>query len=116
MTLPMGRPMREVFGETVAALAAGDPRIVMLDGDVGTSTRADIFEQAHPDRYLQMGIAEQNMLGVAAGLAAVGFIPFPVTFAVFVVMSAASTRSACSSPSHGCRSRSRPGYTGFQRA
>jgi transketolase len=86
MTLPMGRPMREIFGETVAALATDDPRIVMLDGDVGSSTRADIFEKAHPDRYLQMGIAEQNMLGVAAGLATMGLIPFVSTFVSFAVV------------------------------
>ena len=86
MTLPMGRAMREVFGETVAALAVDDPRIVMLDGDVGSSTRADIFEKAHPDRYLQMGIAEQNMLGVAAGMATMGLIPFISTFVSFAVV------------------------------
>ena len=86
MTLPMGRPMREIFGETVAALANDDPRIVMLDGDVGSSTRADIFEKAHPDRYLQMGIAEQNMLGVAAGMATMGLIPFISTFVSFAVV------------------------------
>jgi len=86
MTLPMGRAMREVFGETVAALATEDPRIVMLDGDVGSSTRADIFEKAHPDRYLQMGIAEQNMLGVAAGLSTMGLIPFVSTFVSFAVV------------------------------
>jgi transketolase len=94
MTLPMGRPMREIFGETVAALAAEDPRIVMLDGDVGSSTRADIFEKAHPDRYLQMGIAEQNMLGVAAGLATMGLIPFISTFVSFAA-SSPLTRSGC---------------------
>jgi transketolase len=86
MTLPMGRPMREIFGETVAAIADEDPRIVMLDGDVGSSTRADIFEKAHPDRYLQMGIAEQNMLGVAAGMATMGLIPFISTFVSFAVV------------------------------
>ena len=86
MTLPMGRPMREIFGETVAELANDDPRIFMLDGDVGTSTRADIFENAHPDRYLQMGIAEQNMFGVAAGLATMGLIPFVSTFVSFAVV------------------------------
>jgi transketolase len=86
MTLPMGRSMREIFGETVAELANDDPRIVMLDGDVGTSTRADIFEKAHPDRYLQMGIAEQNMFGVAAGLATMGLIPFISTFVAFAVV------------------------------
>jgi transketolase len=86
MTLPMGRPMREIFGETVAAIADEDPRVVMLDGDVGSSTRADIFEKAHPDRYLQMGIAEQNMLGVAAGLATMGLVPFISTFVSFAVV------------------------------
>jgi transketolase len=78
--------MREIFGETVAAIADDDPRIVMLDGDVGSSTRADIFEKAHPDRYLQMGIAEQNMLGVAAGLATIGLVPFISTFVSFAVV------------------------------
>jgi transketolase len=86
MTLPIGRPMREIFGETVAALATDDQRVVMLDGDVGSSTRADIFEKAHPDRYLQMGIAEQNMLGVAAGMATMGLIPFISTFVSFAVV------------------------------
>jgi transketolase len=86
MTLPMGRPMREIFGETVAALADTDPRIVVVDGDVGSSTRADIFEKAHPDRYLQMGIAEQNMLGAAAGLATMGLVPFISTFVAFAVV------------------------------
>jgi len=86
MTLPMGRPMREIFGETVAAIADTDPRVVMLDGDVGSSSRADIFEKAHPDRYLQMGIAEQNMLGVAAGLATMGLVPFISTFVAFAVV------------------------------
>ena len=86
MTLPMGRAMREVFGETVTALADTDPRVVMLDGDLGTSTRAEIFQRAHPERFLQMGIAEQNMLGVAAGMAASGFMPFISTFVAFAVV------------------------------
>jgi transketolase len=82
----MGRPMREIFGETVAELATADPRIVMLDGDLGSSTKADIFEKAHPDKYLQMGIAEQNMMGVAAGLATMGLIPFISTFVSFAIV------------------------------
>lgn len=86
MTLPMGRPMREVFGETVAELANDDPRIVMLDGDLGSSTKADIFEHAHRGRFLQMGIAEQNMIGVAAGLATMGLMPFISTFVSFAVV------------------------------
>ena len=85
MSLPMGRAMREVFGETVTELADRDPRIVMLDADLGSSTRGQIFENAHPERYLQMGIAEQNMLGVAAGLAMMGYIPFISTFVSFAL-------------------------------
>lgn len=86
MTLATGRPMREVFGETVSDLADHDARIVMLDGDLGSSTRADIFEHRHPDRFLQMGIAEQNMIGVAAGMATMGLIPFISTFVSFAVV------------------------------
>jgi len=85
MILKQGKALRVAFGETVAELGETDPRIVVLDGDLGSSTRADIFETAHPDRYFQMGIAEQNMLGVAAGMASVGFIPFVSTFACFAV-------------------------------
>jgi transketolase len=86
MTLPMGRAMREIFGETVTALADHDPRIVMLDGDLGVSTKADIFEKAHPERYIQTGLGEQNMLGMAAGLASVGMLPFISTFVAFAVV------------------------------
>ncbi len=84
-TLTMGEALRVTFGETVSELANTDPRIVMLDGDVGSSTRADIFEEAYPGRFYQMGIAEQNMLGVAAGMSTLGLIPFVSTFACFAV-------------------------------
>ncbi len=85
MMLELGKALRVAFGETVAELARSDSRIVMLDGDVGVSTRADIFEATCPERFFQMGIAEQNMVGVAAGLASLGFIPFVSTFACFAV-------------------------------
>lgn len=85
-TLTAGKPQREVFGLTVADLANTDKRIVIVDADVGSSTRGDIFENAHPDRYLQMGIAEQNMLSVAAGLAVTGLIPYISTFTAFAVV------------------------------
>jgi transketolase len=86
MSLPMGRQMREVFGQTVTELANHDPRILVLDGDLASSTKADIFEHAHRDRFLQMGIAEQNMIGVAAGLASMGYVPFISTFVSFAVV------------------------------
>jgi len=85
VTLPEGKALRVAFGETIAELGKTDPRIVALDGDLASSTRADIFEAAHPERFFQMGIAEQNLLGVAAGMTTVGFIPFVSTFACFAV-------------------------------
>jgi transketolase len=85
VSLPIGPALRQVFGETLAGLADGDPRLLLLDGDVGSSTGGAIFEAAHPDQYLQTGIAEQNMLGMAAGLATVGFRPYVSTFACFAV-------------------------------
>lgn len=85
MSLPFGAAQRQAFGESLAALAARDPRIVVLDGDVGSSTGAGIFEQAHPDRYLQTGIGEQNMVSMAAGLATLGYVPFVTTFSCFAV-------------------------------
>jgi transketolase len=91
MTTAMGQPLRVTFGEVVSEMADTDPRIVMVDGDVGNSTRADIFEEAHGDRFFQMGIAEQNMLGVAAGMATLGLVPFVSTFACFAVARALDT-------------------------
>src|ERR1700686_1786825 len=76
--------LREVFGNTLVELAAEYPNLVVLDGDLANSTRADIFAAAVPERFLQMGIAEQNMVGVAAGLATVGLIPWLSTFAPFL--------------------------------
>lgn len=74
---------REAFGNMLAALAAEDRRIVVLDADLGTSTRVDIFAAKFPERFFQMGIAEQNMVGYASGLASMGFIPVVSTFAAF---------------------------------
>lgn len=75
---------REVFGESLVELGGEYPQLVVLDGDLANSTRAELFDQAYPDRFLEMGIAEQNMAGVAAGLATVGFIPWLSSFAAFL--------------------------------
>jgi len=75
---------RVVFGETLVELADAYPDLLVLDGDLANSTRADIFNQARPDRFLEMGIAEQNLAGVAAGLATVGFVPWISSFAAFI--------------------------------
>lgn len=77
------KAQRVAFGETLVEIMARDSRVVVLDGDLANSTRADMVANQHPQRFLEMGIAEQNMIGVAAGLAAVGFIPFISTFAAF---------------------------------
>jgi transketolase len=84
-TLAPGKALRVAFGETITELANSNDRIVVLDGDTGSSTRTDIFEAAHPDRFFQMGITEQNMLGMAAGMATLGLIPIVSTFSCFIV-------------------------------
>lgn len=76
--------LRDVWGQTLTDLAADYPELVVLDGDLANSTRADIFAEAVPDRFFELGIAEQNMIGMAAGLATVGFVPWISTFAAFV--------------------------------
>jgi len=75
---------RVAFGETLVELADLYPDLLLLDGDLANSTRADILHQARPDRFLEMGIAEQNLVGVAAGLATLGFIPWVSSFAAFI--------------------------------
>lgn len=74
---------RMAFGEALFELAQQNRRILCLDGDLATSTRADILADQLPESFLEMGIAEQNLFGVAAGLATLGFIPFISTLACF---------------------------------
>jgi len=81
---PRLEAQREVWGQTLVELGKQYPQLLVLDGDLANSTRAELFENAFPDRFLQMGIAEQNMMGVAAGLAGVGFVPWLSSFAVFL--------------------------------
>jgi transketolase len=77
------KALRDVFGETLSELARQNPSIVVLDADLANSTKADKFAQAHPDRFLEMGIAEQNMVGTAVGMAALGFVPWLSSFTIF---------------------------------
>lgn len=74
---------RVAYGETLVALGAENPDIVALEADLGKSTMSAMFQQAYPDRYFEMGIAEANMVSTAAGLAASGKIAFCSSFAVF---------------------------------
>lgn len=76
--------MRTVWGQTLAELAESDSRLLVLDGDLANSTKADIVADRHPDRFLQMGIAEQNLVGAAVGLASMGYVPWLSSFTVFL--------------------------------
>jgi transketolase len=75
--------MRDAFAEVLVELGTKYEKMLFLDADLHTSTKASEFKKHFPNRFIQNGIAEQNMFGVAAGLAFEGFIPMPSTFAVF---------------------------------
>jgi transketolase len=75
---------RRAFGEALAALAAADGRIVALDGEVGNSTYTELFADAHPQRYFEMYIAEQQLVATAVGFQVRGWVPFAATFAAFL--------------------------------
>jgi transketolase len=74
---------REVYGRTLVELGRENPNIVVLEADLGKSTMSCYFEQAFPNRFFEMGIAEANMTSFAAGLSLTGKIPFTNSFAVF---------------------------------
>jgi transketolase len=80
---PGQRTAAAPFGRALVELAAGDPRIVGLTADLAKYTDLHLFAQAFPDRFYQMGMAEQLLMGAAAGMAREGFVPFATTYAVF---------------------------------
>ena len=75
--------LREAFGKALSALGDEFPKLVVLDADIAGGTGVHHFRKSHPDRLIQFGIAEQNMMAAAGGMAAVGLIPVVTTFAVF---------------------------------
>jgi transketolase len=77
------KALRDVFGDTLVSLGSTNPNVVVLDADLANSTKADKFAKMYPARFLQMGIAEQNCVGVAVGLASLGFVPWLSSFTVF---------------------------------
>jgi transketolase len=77
------KPTRDGFGEALLRLGEQDERIVVLTGDLKESTRVQAFADKFPDRFVECGVAEQNMMGVAAGLALAGKIPFAASYATF---------------------------------
>jgi transketolase len=85
MDYPADQPVatRRAYGNALARIFPQFPRVVSLDGEVSNSTYAEIFKEAYPDRFFEMYIAEQNMVGAALGLSSRGKIPFVSTFAAF---------------------------------
>jgi transketolase len=78
-----GDSLREAFGKALAGLAQEFPMLVVLDADIAGGTGVHHFRKSMPERFIQFGIAEQNMMAAAGGLAAVGMLPVVTTFAVF---------------------------------
>lgn len=75
---------RDSYGETLKALAAeGHDELVVLDADLAAATKTGMFRKTNPDRHFDCGIAEANMVGVAAGLSTMGYVPFVSSFAMF---------------------------------
>lgn len=77
-------PTRNGYGDGLVEAGKQDERVMVLTGDLTESTRAHLFQKAYPQRFIECGVAEQNMMGVAAGLALSGKIPFVSSYAVFV--------------------------------
>ncbi|SDH03592.1 transketolase family protein [Propionivibrio dicarboxylicus] len=80
----MTLPTRDGYGHALVELGATNPDVIVLDADLAKSTRSDWFQAKYPDRFFDIGISEQDMIGTAAGLALGGKIPFATTYAVFV--------------------------------
>jgi len=85
MELKLGKSTREAYGETLVQLGRENEDIVVLDADLSKSTMTKFFAKEFPERFFNFGIAEANMVSVAAGLAAAGKIPFVSSFACFLV-------------------------------
>jgi transketolase len=86
--LKMGEATRDAFGATLRDLGRENPNIVVVDADVGNSTRTEWFGEAFPDRFFNVGIAESNLIGVASGLAASGKTPVAASFSAFLLCNA----------------------------
>ena len=80
----MPEALRDVYGESLRKYGRLNERVVVLDADLATSTKSVLFGKACPDRFFDVGIAEANMVSMAAGFAASGYIPFVNTFATFI--------------------------------
>jgi transketolase len=86
--LKLGQATRDAFGDALKDLGNKYPEVVVVDGDVGNSTRTEVFAKAFPDRAFNVGIAESNMVSVAGGLAGSGKTPVVASFACFLMCNA----------------------------
>jgi transketolase len=84
MTLARQGAMRDAYGEALMELGASNPRVVVLGADTTGSMKSSVFAAKFPDRFFNVGIAEQNLMGMAAGFALAGKIPYAGTYAIFV--------------------------------
>lgn len=83
------RPLREVFGEALTLLGRANPRVLVLDADLSEATKSVMFKKEFPDRFFNVGIAEANLVCIAAGLSTTGYLPFACTFAFLLALRAA---------------------------
>jgi transketolase len=102
---------RRAYGDALVAVGAGDGRVVALDGEVGNSTFSELFLDAHPDRYFEMFIAEQQMVAAAVGMQVRGWRPFASTFAAFFARAYDFTRMAAISQANMCLAGSHAGVS-----
>jgi transketolase len=88
------RATRDAYGRALLDLGETIPELVVLDADLSRSTRTDWFAERYPTRFFNVGIAEQNMIGIAAGMALIGLTPFATTYAIFVSRAVDQIRQA----------------------
>src|ERR1700736_5274847 len=86
--MKMGKSTREAFGEALAKLGEDYPDVVVLDGDVHNSTRTELFAKKFPQRFFNVGIAESDLVGIAAGMASSGKRAWLASFACFIMFNA----------------------------
>ncbi len=86
--LKPSKPMRDVFGDALLEVCRENSKVVVLDGDLGNSTKAETVRQAFPERFFNIGIAESNLVSIGAGMAACDLIPFITSFSSFLLCNA----------------------------
>src|SRR3990167_5002814 len=85
MERKLGAATRDAYGKALVELGKENPDVIVLDADLSKSTRTDVFGKAFPDRFIDIGIQESNLVGIATGLASCGKIPFISSFACFLM-------------------------------